>query len=179
MTLLPVSLRKKNQVLLITTLVLTHKFSPWFWKGQQEKVTDSFEPADDKEIEDKILEFEEQLGLKCPLCGLGGIKTSETAKAKAYYHCSNSECNFISWGKPYYFDCPKCESTFLIETTDSSGKSFLKCPKATCTHWQKFPWDASSQSPEYSSNTVNSGGEIKKPKRKVRRRRVVRRKKSV
>ncbi|MGD9161409.1 MAG: hypothetical protein PVG39_23545 [Desulfobacteraceae bacterium] len=145
---------------------------------QEQKVSDSFEPADDKEIEDKILEFEEQLGLKCPLCGTGGIKTSETAKGKAYYHCSSIECNFISWGKPYYFECPKCDSNFLIEVTDSSGKSFLKCPKATCTHWQKFPWDVSDQSPEYSGSDADSGSVINKPKRKVRRRRVVRRKKS-
>jgi len=148
-------------------------------KDQPEKVSDSFEPADDKDIEDRILEFEEQLGLKCPLCGTGGIKTSETAKGKAYYHCSNSDCNFISWGKPYYFECPKCDSNFLIEITDSSGKNFLKCPKATCTHWQKFPWDVSDQPPEYSGTNADSGVVTKKPKRKVRRkRRVVRRKKS-
>ena len=146
--------------------------------SQQQKISDSFEPADDKEIEGKILEFEEQLGLKCPFCGTGGIKTSETAKGKAYYHCSNSECNFISWGKPYYFECPECDSNFLIEITDSSGKSFLKCPKATCTHWQKFPWDVSVQGTEYSGSNTDSGGVIKKPKRKVRRRRIVRRKKS-
>lgn len=146
---------------------------------QQQRTADSFEPADDKEIEDKILEFEGQLGLKCPFCGTGGIKTSETAKGKAYYHCSNIECNFISWGKPYYFECPKCDSNFLIEVTDSSGKSFLKCPKATCTHWQKFPWDVSGQGPEYSGSDAESDGVVKKPKRKVRRRRVVRRKKSV
>ena len=142
---------------------------------QQERTSDGFEPLDDKEIEDRILEFEEQLGLKCPLCGTGGIKTSETAKGKAYYHCSNSVCNFISWGKPYYFECPKCSSNFLIEVTDSNGKNFLKCPKATCTHWQKFPWEMSDQDSAHSSGSSESGGAAIKPKRKVRRR-VVRRK---
>ena len=145
-------------------------------KEEQERISDSFEPPDDKEIEDKILEFEEQLGLKCPLCGTGRIKTSETAKGKAYYHCSNSECNFISWGKPYYFECPKCSSNFLIEVSDSSGKSFLKCPKATCTHWQKFPWDMSGQNTEHSVGSFEPDANINKPKKKVRRRRVVRRK---
>ena len=145
---------------------------------EQESVSDNFEPVDDREIEDRILEFEGQLGLKCPFCGNGSIKTSETAKGKAYYHCSSSECNFISWGKPYYyFDCPKCDSNFLIEITDSSGKSFLKCPKATCTHWQKFPWDISDQGTKAPGNETDSGAVISKPKRKVRRR-VVRRKKS-
>ncbi len=144
---------------------------------QEEPVTDSFEPPDDRAIEERILEFEGQLGLKCPLCSTGDIKTSETAKGKAYYHCSSGDCNFISWGKPYYFDCPKCESNFLIEVTDSNGKNFLKCPKATCSHWQKFPWDDSDQQIN-SSGTMPLNGEVmKKPVRKVRRkRRVVRRK---
>lgn len=139
-----------------------------------EKVSDGFEPPDDRLIEDRILEFEEQLGLKCPLCGTGGIKTNETAKGKTYYHCSNSECNFISWGKPFYFECPKCNSNFLIEVTDSNGKSFLKCPKATCTHWQKFPWDITDQDSEHQDGVSEPALASKKPKRKVRRR-VVRR----
>ena len=128
-------------------------------KIQQESGSDEFEPADDREIEDRILEFEEQLGLKCPLCRTGGIKTSETAKGKTYYHCLNTECNFISRGKPYYFECPKCERDFLIEINDSSGRNFLKCP-----------WDESNQAPGYSGSAADSNGAIKKPVRKVRRR---------
>ncbi len=144
---------------------------------QEERLSDDFEPPDDKDIEERILEFEEQLGLKCPLCGTGGIKTNETAKGKTYYHCSNSDCNFISWGKPYYFECPKCSSNFLIEITDSEGKNFLKCPKATCTHWQKFPWDISAQDAGQPDNTFDQDGSISAPKKVVRRkRRVIRRK---
>jgi transposase-like protein len=142
----------------------------------QGAISENFEPPDDREIEDRILEFEAQLGLKCPLCGTGSIKTSETAKGKTYYHCSSSGCNFISWGKPYYIDCPKCASNFLIEVTDSSGKSFLKCPKATCSHWQKFPWEMSEPD---ADDTVTDPvtGDVVAPKRLVRRkRRVVRRK---
>jgi ssDNA-binding Zn-finger/Zn-ribbon topoisomerase 1 len=138
-------------------------------------VSEDFEPLDDKEIEDRILEFEAQLGLKCPLCGTGSIKTSETAKGKTYYHCSDSGCTFISWGKPYYIDCPKCASNFLIEVTDSSGKSFLKCPKATCAHWQKFPWEMSETDTGVTASASDSGG-VNAPKKLVRRRRVVRRK---
>jgi hypothetical protein len=143
--------------------------------NQHDAVSEDFEPLDDREIEDRILEFEAQLGLKCPLCGIGGIKTSETAKGKTYYHCSDSGCNFISWGKPYYIDCPKCGSNFLIEFTDSSRKSFLKCPKATCTHWQKFPWEI-SEANIGDPDGVSNSGDINSPKRLVRRRRVVRRK---
>jgi hypothetical protein len=142
---------------------------------QPDTVPEGFEPLDDREIEDRILEFEAQLGLKCPLCGTGTIKTSETAKGKTYYHCSDSGCTFISWGKPYYIDCPKCASNFLIEVTDSSGKNFLKCPKATCAHWQKFPWEMSGADTSEKVITTDSG-EINAPKKLVRRRRVVRRK---
>jgi len=142
----------------------------------QDAASEEFEPLDDREIEDRILEFEAQLGLKCPLCGTGSIKTSETAKGKSYYHCSSSGCTFISWGKPYYIDCPKCASNFLIEVTDSSGKNFLKCPKATCSHWQKFPWEMSGSDAD-DTVTVSDSGDTSAPKRVVRRkRRVIRRK---
>ncbi|MBN1906380.1 MAG: hypothetical protein JW927_14915 [Deltaproteobacteria bacterium] len=142
----------------------------------QDETSEDFEPPDDREIEDRILEFEAQLGLKCPLCGTGSIKTSETAKGKTYYHCSSSGCNFISWGKPYYIECPKCASNFLIEVTDSSGKSFLKCPKATCSHWQKFPWEMSGSDAD-DTVTDPGSGDASAPKKVVRRkRRVVRRK---
>lgn len=145
-------------------------------KDQQGALPENFEPLDDREIEDRILEFEAQLGLKCPLCGTGNIKTSETAKGKTYYHCSSSGCNFISWGKPYFIDCPKCASNFLIEVTDSSGKTFLKCPKATCTHWQKFPWEMSGPDTAEAGSVPDSPGDTSSPKKLVRRRRVVRRK---
>jgi ssDNA-binding Zn-finger/Zn-ribbon topoisomerase 1 len=133
---------------------------------------------EDEDIEKKIAAFVEELSMKCPLCRVSGIVPRTTARGKSYYKCSNDECNFISWGKPFYLPCPRCENPFLIETPDSRGNLILKCPKTTCLHWQKFPWDEDKEkdigSPEQEPSAVTT----KKPRRIVRRRKrvVVRRK---
>ena len=79
----------------------------------------------DEDIEKEIAEFEQELGLNCPLCGTAGIRADETARGKLYYHCTNDMCNFISWGKPFYLDCPQCKNPFLIESTTSAGNPSL------------------------------------------------------
>ncbi|MFC1820357.1 DNA topoisomerase I, partial [Thermodesulfobacteriota bacterium] len=118
-------------------------------------------------------------GMACPLCRTGGIRAKETAKGKLYYYCSNDDCNFISWGKPYYIACPQCKNPFLVEASDSTGKTMLKCPRAICHHWQKFPWEETDELPEKTRESSVSPDINKKPGKKVRRRRrvVVRRKK--
>ena len=135
---------------------------------------------DDDDIEQKIAAFEEKLGMTCPLCRTSGIRSNETAKGKRYYHCTNSNCNFISWGKPYYITCPQCSNPFLVEAQDSSGRTMLKCPRATCHHWQKPPWELPDEISEISESPQQSSVppvSERKPRRKVkRRRRVVRRK---
>ncbi len=135
------------------------------------------EPEDD-DIEKKIAAFVEELSMKCPLCRTSGIVPRTTARGKSYYKCTNEECNFISWGKPYYLACPKCENPFLIETPDSQGNMILKCPKTTCLHWQKFPWDEGEEKDVTSPEQEASAAASKKPRRLVRRRKrvVVRRK---
>jgi hypothetical protein len=136
-----------------------------------------WEPEDD-DIEKKIAAFVEELSMKCPLCRVSGIVPQTTARGKSYYKCSNDECNFISWGKPFYLPCPKCENPFLIETPDSQGNLILKCPKTTCLHWQKFPWDEDDEKDIKSLEQEPSAVTAKKPRRLVRRRKrvVVRRK---
>lgn len=153
--------------------------------------TDSVKPGDEKEvsivketpiiddvdIEKRIAAFEEALGMTCPICGLGRIHSKETAKGKIYYHCSNEECNFISWGKPFYIECPQCANPFLIEASNRNGENILKCARATCHYWQKYPWemddeDKYEKSPEPKKKVLVR----RKPRKKVRRR-VVRRKK--
>jgi hypothetical protein len=137
------------------------------------------EQPEDDDIEKRIAEFEEQLGMACPLCRTAGILPRKTAKGKAYYKCSNDDCNFISWGKPYYITCPKCENPFLIESPDSQGNMMLKCPRATCPHWQKFPWEEQDE-PEMKSDEPGQPAVAGIKPRKVvkRRRRVVVRRKS-
>lgn len=138
------------------------------------KEEDLFEPPDDTDIEAKIARFEEKLGMICPLCGISELKANETAKGKSYYQCINRECGFISWGKPFYLECPKCGNHFLIEAKDSSGILMLKCPRATCTHWQNFPGNESSESFRESFSIPDSSVPDKTARKKVRR--VVRRK---
>ncbi len=132
---------------------------------------------EDEDIEKKIAEFVEELSMKCPLCRTSGIVPRTTARGKSYYKCTSEECNFISWGKPYYLTCPKCENPFLIETSDSQGNMILKCPKTTCLHWQKFPWDEGEEKDAKSPGQEPSAAS-KKSRRLVRRRKrvVVRRK---
>lgn len=148
----------------------------------QEKEEEGSVPAEgtrvinDDDVEKQIAAFEEELGMKCPLCRTGAIQAETTAKGKLYYHCSNKRCNMISWGKPYYLPCPQCNNQFLIESSAGTGKSILKCPRATCHYWQKFPWDMNEDPREEVEEPAKLIAVKRRPRRKVRRRRVVRRK---
>ena len=116
-------------------------------------------------IERKIRAFEEELAMPCPICGIGKVLSDTTEKGKTYYHCSNENCKLISWGKPYYLECPVCKNPFLIEFLDSNGQIGLKCPRATCLYRKKSTAQALSEE-------LNGSG---KKKVAVKRRRAVRR----
>ena len=132
---------------------------------------------DDEDIEKRIAAFEEELGMRCPICGAGSIHSKETAKGKIYYHCSNEECSFISWGKPFYIECPLCANPFLVESSKKDGTNILKCARATCHYWQKYPWEMGDDD-KYEKSPVPKKKVLvrRKPRKKVRRR-LVRRKK--
>jgi ssDNA-binding Zn-finger/Zn-ribbon topoisomerase 1 len=131
-------------------------------------------------IEKRIAAFEEDLSMQCPICKSGKIQAIETAMGKLYYNCSNKSCNFISWGKPYHLVCPQCNNPFLIETIDRDGKKIIKCPRATCRYRQKSPLEIADEQREKAGSTskepANKTMNLRKPLRKVVRRRVVRRK---
>ncbi|NIA31436.1 MAG: hypothetical protein GWP06_16200 [Actinobacteria bacterium] len=135
----------------------------------------------DDDIEKRIMAFEEDLALECPICKHSKVTVENTATGKSYYKCSNKECNFISWGKPYHIPCPKCNNPFLIEASDKAGKTIFKCPRATCRYWKKALLDTADnhqESIESASRKTNKVTSIsRKPRRRVVRRRVVRRKK--
>ncbi|MFC1862398.1 hypothetical protein ACFL1Z_00410 [Thermodesulfobacteriota bacterium] len=134
--------------------------------------------TDDEDIEKKIAAFEEALGMTCPICVVGSIHSKETTKGKIYYHCSNEECNFISWGKPFYIECPQCTNPFLIEASNRNGDNILKCARTTCHYWRKYPWEMEEE--EKSEKSLEPKKKVlvrRKPRKKVRRR-VVRRKKA-
>ena len=132
---------------------------------------------DDEDIEKRIAAFEEALGMTCPICGVGSIHSKETAKGKIYYHCSNEECNFISWGKPFYIECPQCSNPFLIEASNRNGENMLKCARATCHYWQKYPWETEDEDKYEKSPEPKKKVLVRRKPRKKIRRRVVRRKK--
>lgn len=133
-------------------------------------------------IEERIAAFEEDLAMVCPVCTTGKVKAEQTAKGKFFYVCSNKNCVFVSWGKPYHIVCPQCRNPFLIESTERDGKTILRCPRATCRHRQNLPGET-SDSPlqdmvSASENATRSSVISRKPRRKVVRRRLVRRKKT-
>ena len=133
----------------------------------------SFEKGDliriDDDIEKRIIAFEEHLALECPICKQSTIQTEETVMGKTFYRCLAKNCNFISWGKPYHILCPRCNNPFLVEASDNAGKTILKCPRSTCRYRQNLPWET----PENNKGTPVS----RKPRKRVKKRSVVRRKK--
>ena len=150
-------------------------------KEDDVSLTSATFPTDqDDDIEKRIMAFEEDLALECPLCRQSKVLTESTASGKLYYKCSNKGCNFISWGKPHHIFCPKCNNPFLIETSSKVGTINLKCPRATCRYWKKvhsdIPLNGRDQMDSSIQTPHKSGSDSQKPRRRVVRRRVVRRK---
>jgi len=143
--------------------------------------TDEKEIIKDDDIEKRITAFEEDLALECPICKQSKVTVENTGTGKPYYKCSNKDCNFISWGKPYHIPCPKCNNPFLIEASDPTGEAILKCPRATCRYRKKTLSDITDDQRQYNESTTLKSSKTtpisRKPRRKVVRRRVVRRKK--
>lgn len=135
--------------------------------------------ADDT-VDDRISAFERDLAMQCPICKSGRIEKEETTADKVYYKCSSKKCIFISWGKPYHLACPLCNNPFLVESSQKDGKTILNCPRSTCRHWQKLPGEIPDEPQEKpvspSQEPIKSQAVLRKPLRKVKRRRVVRRK---
>ena len=135
----------------------------------------------DELIQRRIAEFEQKLAMQCPLCREGKIIAKETAKSKVYYQCLNTRCNLISWGKPYHLECPRCKNPFLVEIVDAKQRTSLKCPRATCRHRQGLP-ATTAGTPSQTGTLVSKASSVskttpaRKPRRKVVKRRVVRKK---
>lgn len=110
--------------------------------------------GNDDAIEKKITAFEKSLAMQCPICKTAGIKPQETSTGKFYYVCSDKNCTFISWGKPHHYVCPECGNPFLVESLRRDGKTVLKCPRATCIHWQKHPSEISEEDNALSLSRV-------------------------
>ncbi len=92
-------------------------------------------PSDD--IEARIAAFEAELAMPCPLCQTGKVITEKTSAGKDYYTCSDKDCRFVSWDKPYHFSCPQCKNPYLVEFDLPAGEKGLKCPRAGCSYKQE------------------------------------------
>lgn len=124
------------------------------------------EDSDEDDIAAKIAAFESDLAMSCPVCTTGKIVTSTTEKGKEYFSCSNRDCRFVSWDKPYHFFCPLCKNPFLTETSTMEGEKGLKCPRASCAY--------SQQNRNDPKLNMAASGDAAEPRKK---RKVVRRKK--
>ena len=143
---------------------------------------DSLPGSADTSIESQIAAFEAILAMKCPLCKTGDVRVCETSTGRKYYVCSHKDCAFITWGKPYHSSCPDCGNNFLVEAV-FKGKAVLKCPRATCFYWQTNPAeplkDVRSSGDMISQEALPRLVTVaKKPRKKVVRRRVIRKKSS-
>lgn len=134
----------------------------------------------DRDARTPIAEFEPDSTLDCPLCGQGRVEPHETSIGKLFYECSREGCHFISWGKPHNLPCPRCGNPFMVENRDGSGRILLKCPRATCGYKQNHPGEDGSigdeQGRDGREKHVLMLPQNPKPRRKVVRKRVVRRK---
>ncbi len=160
---------KEDETIQITDPVLDEKTGEELDLVPGEEIIEGKDDA----IEKKIAAFEEDLAMQCPICRIAGIKTQETSTGKFYYVCSDKNCTFISWGKPHHFVCPECSNPFLVESLHRDGKTVLKCPRATCLHWQKHPSEISEEDNALSSSRVSRETTTTAP---PRRKRVVKKK---
>ena len=103
----------------------------------QEEKTQETSLTSEEDIESRIAAFELELSMPCPLCGKGEIEEKTTEKGKLFFSCSKPDCRFVSWDKPYHFECPLCKNPFLIELQISGDTKGLKCPRASCSYTQK------------------------------------------
>jgi hypothetical protein len=115
----------------------------------------------EQDIESQIAAFESELAMPCPLCSDGEIEEKTTEKGKAFFSCTKPECRFVSWDKPFHFECPLCKNSFLIEMQVAGDEKGLKCPRATCSYTQNNLLDP-------KQNMAAAAAKPKKKRRVVR-----------
>jgi hypothetical protein len=118
--------------------------------------------SESDDIEKQIAAYQDNLLMSCPVCNIGKIRSEKTDNDKVYYHCSNENCGFVSWGKPFPFQCPVCKNSFLVEFMSSDNNPGLKCPRATCSFTQNHLRIPAQDAPP-------SGSQPKKKRKLVRR----------
>ena len=130
------------------------------------------DPDPEERVEDCVSAFEEELAMQCPVCRQASVEVRETAKGRVYYKCSDDGCMFISWGRPHHIPCPLCGNPFLVELDVDGDPKPLKCPRATCRYREPSRGEASGGGAPEGGEVGAEGG---KPRRRVVRRKVRRR----
>lgn len=127
-------------------------------------------------IDERVAAFEEELAMQCPVCRKASIEARETAKGRIYYKCADEQCMFISWGRPHHVVCPLCGNSFLVESSSGEGPTILKCPRATC-RYRGDPSGDQGKAVFAGKDSDRPSPAAGKPRRRVVRRRVLRKKK--
>lgn len=120
----------------------------------------------DEEIAAAIARFQENLSLKCPVCGAGDLHTHQTDNGKEFYRCDDRSCGFVTWKKPYPFACPICKNGFLVENDAGDG---LVCPKSVCSYKQEGLM-APSEAPAPKKEKAEGTRKVRRVRRVVRKR---------
>lgn len=118
---------------------------------------------DDTAVEERIAAFEDDLSLRCPVCGKAKVAVKTTPAGREYYQCTAADCAFISWGKPVHRRCPWCDNPFMIERMNRNHEIMIQCPRATC----RYKESAAAAEPSAGAPPPEQ-----KKKRRVRRVRV-------
>lgn len=68
----------------------------------------------------------QRIGVECPTCHEGEIVERRSKKGRAFFGCERyPACDFVSWNKPVAVSCPRCASSYMVET---NRRGALKCP---------------------------------------------------
>ncbi|MDJ0915498.1 MAG: hypothetical protein QNI95_18150 [Desulfobacterales bacterium] len=146
----------------------------------EETITPAADPQDtiinESLINEQVKQFEASLADNCPICKIGQVHPQKTETGKSYYACRQPNCRFISWGKPYHFECPTCRNPYLIRVDKPNTGAGLKCPRATCLYRQAG-LSSPSKAPkiEWENRTTGSNPIPTKKRKKMVPKRLVRR----
>jgi len=136
-------------------------------KLEEEQKRNLEEAKDDSDdIEKRIAAYQDNLSMACPVCGSGKIGSEKTNNASLYYQGSNENGGFVSWGKPYPFECPMCRNSFLVEFMSGGNTPGLKCPRATCSFSQNNLQAPQQESPPAASPRKKKRRLVRRVKRK-------------
>jgi len=67
-------------------------------------------------------------GITCPKCGVGEVVAKKSRRGRAYWRCSETNCDFVVFDPPTQEKCPKCG--WIMVKKGKAGT--LKCSNPAC-----------------------------------------------